>query len=237
MSSVVRKGCKDVWNAYMVEGATWDYSDIPLCPTTAEKAPARLISYTKARALVNKALKRGRTDFHINAFVHFYLDDYRFVGKSKGFWNCPEEAIRVIKMCDGMITPDFSTYADFPDPIKRDATYKMRAFGFYASTKGVAVINNVRWGTCESWKYCFSGIALSSIVAIGTVASDIRRLDNRPLFEAGLMQMVETLKPKVIIVYGSANNDCFDRLAQSGIEIVSFPSERSESFKRVDCDE
>lgn len=78
---------------------------------------------------------------------------------------------------------------------------------------------------------------MSSIVAIGTVASDIRRLDNRPLFEAGLMQMVETLKPKVIIVYGSANNDCFDRLAQSGIEIVSFPSERSESFKRVDCDE
>ena len=29
-----RPGCKDIWNAFMVDGATFGKYDIPLCPTT-----------------------------------------------------------------------------------------------------------------------------------------------------------------------------------------------------------
>ena len=36
-----RSGCKDVWNAYMCEGAHFSRNDIPLCPTTAQAKSLR----------------------------------------------------------------------------------------------------------------------------------------------------------------------------------------------------
>ena len=40
----------------------------------------------------------------------------------------------------------------------------------------IAVINNVRWGTFETYDYCFEGISSESVVAIGTVGGSPRRL-------------------------------------------------------------
>lgn len=237
MSNAARKGCRDIWNSYMVKGASWDKGDIPFCPTTACAPPEKLISFSRAKTLCNKAKARGMDDFHIDAFVHFYIDDQKFAGPHNSIWSHPEGALEIISRCDGMITPDFSTYADFPDPIKRDATYKMRAFGYYAGTLGNEVVNNVRWGTPETWGYSFNGIEKCSLVAIGTVASSIRLLDNRPLFEEGLHAMVETLSPKAIIVYGSANNKQLAKLHEQGIEVIAFPSETSIAFKKVMQDE
>lgn len=216
----------------MVEGATWSDHDIPYCPTTAKEPPKNLISFKKAKTLCNEAKARGISDYHIDAFVHFYLDDQNFVGKRKSIWSNPEEAISVVRHCDGLITPDFSTYADFPDPIKRDATYKMRAFGFFMASQGFEVINNVRWGTSETWEYCFDGIPEHSIIAIGTIASDIRRIDNRPLFEGGFTEMVKRIKPRTIVFYGSANNHCIKELERNGIEIIAFPSETECAYKK-----
>ena len=96
---------------------------------------------------------------------------------------------------------------------------------------GISVINNVRWGTEETWEYCFDGIPYNSIVAIGTVASGIKKLDNRPDFETGLFKMVEVLNPLTIIVYGSANYNCFKKLSDMGIQIISFPSDTSLAFE------
>lgn len=51
----------------------------------------------------------------------------------------------------------------------------MLSFGRWISQFGIPVINNVRWGTEETWEYCFDGIPYNSIVAIGTVASGINK--------------------------------------------------------------
>lgn len=42
--------------------------------------------------------------------------------------------------------------------------------------------------------------------------------------------MVEVLHPHTIIVYGSANYACFDKLREQGIHIVSYPSKTNEAF-------
>lgn len=233
MADEKRKGCEDVWNAYMVEGAAWSAHDIPNCPTTAASPPDRLISYSEAKRLCNKARRQRISSFQINAYVHFYLDDQKFVGDRTGIWKHPELALEIVRKCAGMITPDFSTYADFPDPIKREATYKMRAFGFYAGRRGINVINNVRWGTSASWEYCFDGIPQRSIVAIGTVASDIWKVDNRPLFEEGLSCMIETLRPKTIVVYGSARNKRLEQLRSNGIKVLAFPSQANIAHRKA----
>ncbi len=61
-----------MWNALMVKGAKFSESNIPFCPTTAEEIPRELISYTEARAIYNRRMKRGDKNFFVNAFVHFY---------------------------------------------------------------------------------------------------------------------------------------------------------------------
>jgi hypothetical protein len=106
----------------------------------------------------------------------------------------------------------------------------MRAYGRWLAVNGIPIINNVRWGTVETWEYCFDGIPYNSIVAIGTVASGIDRVENRPLFEDGLYEMVRLLQPHSIIVYGSSKYVFFDKLREQGINIVTFPSKTSLAF-------
>ena len=227
----IRNGCTDMWNAFMVEGA--DYvlgSDIPICPCTAKDIPKKLISYVDAKHL-HKINYKENPDYHIDAFIHFYIDDQKFDGPQSSVWLYPYKALEILSHFSGVITVDFSTNADFPDPIKRYNTYRMRAIGRWFGTNGISVINNVRWGTEETWDYCFDGIPYNSMVAIGTVASGIHKLENRPDFENGLFKMLERLKPHTIIVYGSANYDCFRELADKGILIIPFPSDTSLAFK------
>ena len=162
----------------------------------------------------------------MNVFVHFYIDDQKFDGKRSGIWFDYIKAIEILQHFAGIITPDFSTYADFPEPLKIYNTYRMRAFGYwYGTLLGNAVINNVRWGTEETFKYCFDGIEKNSIVAIGTVASNLRNFADLKIFSAGFEKMLEMLSPHTIIVYGSDKYPCFDKV-RDRIKIVRFRSQK-----------
>ncbi|MDO4393734.1 MAG: DUF4417 domain-containing protein [Bacillota bacterium] len=228
-----RNGCVDMWNAFMVKEAEFERgSDIPTCTCTDARVPLQLISYEDAKAIYKQKLYAGMPDFFVNAYIHFYIDDQKFDGKRSSIWLYPDKALEAIRHFAGIITPDFSTNADFPDPIKRYNTYRMRAFGCWMNQLGIPVINNVRWGTLETWSYCFDGIPQSGIVSIGTVASSIKLLSVRPNFEIGLFKMVKTLKPHTIIIYGSDKYPFFDKLKEEGINIIAFPSKTSEAFAR-----
>lgn len=230
-NSDIRKGCQDMWNAFMLKGAEYTLeSDLPICPCTAKEVPKRLISFPEAKHVFRNTIKTN-PDFHVDAFVHFYTDDQKFDGPQSGIWARPMEALEIICHFSGVITPDFSTNADFPDGLKRYNTLRMRQFGYWLTTEGIEVINNVRWGTEETWDYCFDSIPYNSMVAIGTVASGIRMLENRPDFEIGLFKMVEYLNPHTIIIYGSGNYDCFKKLEEIGIRIVVFPSETNLAYQ------
>jgi len=225
-----RNGLQDVWNAFMLRGAKYSPNDIPLCPTTAAILPTRLISFDDAKTIHKKEMRCGNTDYHVDAFIHFFIDDQKFDGKRSSIWLYPEKALEIIRHFSGIIAPDFSTYADFPEPLKLWNFFRMNAFGYWTGSIGIPTISNSRWGTEETWRYCFDGNPKNSMIAIGTVASGIHLLKNRPLFETGLFKMVDVLHPHTIIVYGSANYSCFDKLREQGIRIVSFPSKTSEAF-------
>ncbi len=214
----------------MADGATFSPNDIPFCPTTAESIPSALISYSKAKTIVGKHLKSGETNFFSNAFVHFYIDDQKFDGNIGGIWKAPQRALKILRHFAGIITPDFSTYLDFPFPLKIYNTYRMRTFGYwYGTLLGNAVINNVRWGTDETFSYCFDGIEQTGIVSIGTVASGLRHAHNREIFEAGFFKMLDVLKPSSIIVYGSDRYPWFDSVRRD-IQVVAFQSETAQAL-------
>ena len=229
----IRKGIKDVWwRPYMVSGADFSRSgyDIPYCPTTAVCIPCMIITYDEAKRIYRQQLRNGHKDFLHMAYVCFYEDDHEFDSKN-GIWFNTSCAYRILCHFAGIITPDFSTYQDFPVPLKYWNTYRMRAFGYwYGMICGHAVINNVRWGTPETYNYCFDGIPKNSIVAIGTVGGSPQKRIDRKRFEEGLFEMVNRLSPHTIIVYGSANYKCFKELEKQGITILAYPSRKNKLF-------
>lgn len=226
-----RPGCKDIWNAYMCEGISYGVYDIPFCPTTAVELPKAMVSWDEAKAIYKKNIAARRTDFYIDAFVCWYIDDYKFDGP-RGIWHDSKSALKVLRHFAGAISPDFSTYQDFPEPLKIYNTYRMRVYGYWLGINGIPVINNVRWGTPESYRYCFEGIPSNSIVAIGTCGGSPRKHEDRKRFEDGLDELVRVLQPTTIIVYGSANYPCFENLMKQGIQIISFSSRTANSFER-----
>lgn len=229
-TSAVRPGCKDIWNAFMVEGAIFGKHDIPFCPTTATCLPKQMVTWEEAKQLHKKHLSNGEHDYHEDAFVNWYLDDYKFDG-AHGIWHDYNQVLKILCHFSGAITPDFSTYQDFPEAVKAYATYRMRAYGFWLGKKGIPIINNIRWGTDETFDYCFEGVPTNSIIAIGTVGGGPRKLADRSRFERGLFKMVEVLKPHTILIYGSGNGDCFDTLRKMGITIISFQSRTAKVYE------
>ena len=232
-----RAGLADMWNAYMVENAIFSEHDIPLCLTTATNCPHELIGYDEAKSIHKRMLRKQKLDYHISAFIHFYIDDSKFDGKRTSFWLYPDKVLEIISHFDGIIVPDPSTYADFPDPLKRWNYYRMNAFGFWVASKGYQVISNVRWNTPDTWNYCFDGNPHNSMLSLGTVASSLKYKLNYEPFAAGLMKMYETLHPHTLIVYGSSNYPCFEELKALGVNIVTFKSKTCEYYERKKSDE
>ncbi|MCQ2551104.1 MAG: DUF4417 domain-containing protein [Clostridia bacterium] len=232
-NKIIRSGCKDVWNAFMAEGAQFCEYDIPFCPTTATNLPSDIITWEEAQHIYSQSMKAKRKDFKVDAFVCFYIDDEKF-DKSyyqSNIWVYPKRALKILRHFSGIITPDYSTYQDFPEAIKIYATYRMRLLGYWFGQNGINVINNVRWGSSETYRYCFLGIPQHSIVAIGTVGGSPKKIVDRKRFECGLIKMIDTLHPHTIIVYGSANYPCFNVLKSSGIRILSFKGSTAKYFE------
>lgn len=128
MGNSKRVAQKDIWKGSMAKGAVFSPNDIPFCPTTSKNLPTDIITWTEAITIYNKE-KRKNPAFFFQSYISFYEDDYKFDGPN-GIWRNNEKLLQVAKHFEGVITPDFSTYQDFPDPIKRYATYRMRLLGF-----------------------------------------------------------------------------------------------------------
>lgn len=215
-----RAGCKDIWNAFMVQNANYSQNDIPFCPTTASSIPTSVIGYDEINTSDNTA-----------SYVHFYTDDYKFDDKN-GIWKNPKEALQTLKRFAGVITPDFSTYQDMPEPLKVYNTYRMRAFGYWLAAQNIPVINNVRWGTSETYRYCFDGLPQHSMLAIGTVASGLRKKKNWARFQNGFWEMIRRLRPHTLIIYGSSHYFWFDEARKQGITIIPFKSKTALAYEK-----
>ena len=79
----IRKGCKDIWNAFMVRKAKFCKYDIPYCPTTVVELPKEIVTWEEAKQIYKESLSSKKKDFLYDAFVCFYIDDYKF-DSSKG---------------------------------------------------------------------------------------------------------------------------------------------------------
>ena len=227
-----RPGIVDMWwGSEMVRGCSdWDSDGIPFCRTEREEIPEGMVTYSEARGIVSSESRRGNGRFVSRDYVCFYEDDHRFDGRN-GIWFEYGRALEVLAHFRGVVTPDFSLCPDFPKKLKEWNVYRSRAFGRLCMSRGINVVNNVRWDD-EISDICLRGIPKGGMICIGAVASGLRRKASRGRFELQLMRTIERLKPHTILVYGSVGYGCFDTLWTSGIRIVRYPSRRNRRLDR-----
>jgi hypothetical protein len=226
-----RAGATDLWNAQLYIGAEWTSLDNPKVRCTATKPPNATISWRIAKQIHRKQLNANDRDYHVSAFIHCCTDDQKFDGEREGIWKKWEFFYEVASHFDGITGIDFSTNADFPEPFKRYQFHRMRAIEHGAIQRNIPVIPNARWGTTETWSYCFDALPETSMLFIGTVGSGLGNIENRPLFEAGLRELIKQKAPHEIVVLGSANYSIFEEVKAHGIAIHQLDGETNIYFK------
>ena len=145
-----------------------------------------------------KELIPYRVDSNRNGTAHFFLDDYRF----ERCWRKPDSQIEELKKYDGVLSPDFSMYTNYPQAMQIWQVYRNRWCACYWQSLGIKVIPTISWSDEESFKYCFLGVQKGSTVAIGTVGV-LNDEYAKTLFMQGFKEMLKQLEPKEILIYGN----------------------------------
>ncbi len=212
-----RKGCKDVFNAFLVTLARYaGLFEFP-CILPTYGVPNKLIAFSKAISCKE-----------YNQWVHFFEDDFLF----ERLWRNPKKYLNILKQFNGVILPDFSLYRDMPFVMQLWNIYRSRAIGHWLQRNGVKVIPNLRYGDRRTYRICCDGIAERCVIAVGSHGT-FRHIEDKRIFLEGLDVVVKRLKPTVIVIYGSAPEKYFSKYKEMGVQVVAFESDYAASHKEV----
>lgn len=176
--------------------------------------PKNLISFDNA--ICNK---------NLTGWVHFFIHDSRFFR----ILNDPWRYFQFLSKFEGVISPDFSVFWEYPIYRQLQSIALSRELGAWMQRNGIPVIPCVRWGKENTYNFAFDGIEPGGTIAVGTVGA-MREKQSRNVFENGFEPMLEALFPKRIIVYGSRRSSVFDNAEADGIEIIQFDSNTAKAF-------
>jgi hypothetical protein len=99
---------------------------------------------------------RGNCSNTDQKVVHFFLDDYQFYS----LWRNPDRYVDKLSKFRYVLTPDFSTYTDFPKAIQIYNHYRKHWVGAYLQEYGCRVIPTISWSTPDSLIFLQSGILI-----------------------------------------------------------------------------
>ena len=154
--------------------------------------------------------------------VHFFVDDYQF----NRLWTDIDRYIPMLSQFRYVMSPDFSTYTDFPKAIQIYNHYRKHWVGAYLQEAGIQVIPTISWSTPDSFEWCFDGEPEGATVAVSSVGC-MNSKEKKALFLAGYTEMVRRLQPETIIFYGSVPDECMGNI----VRVRAF----SDKFKEAKC--
>ena len=134
--------------------------------------------------------------------VHFYIDDYQF----ERVWNAPWRYSKTFNEFGAVMSPDFSTYLDFPKAVRVFNHYRRHWCGAYWQAMGATVIPTIEWGLPEDYDWCFDGEPEGGIVAVSNVGI-MRDKELRTNYMRGYKEMLTRLQPKEVLMFGHIFDD------------------------------
>lgn len=141
--------------------------------------------------------------------VHFFLDDYQFCR----LWSNIDRYIPMLQRFRYVMSPDFSTYTDFPKVMQIYNHYRKHWCAAYMQEAGIQVIPTISWSTPDSYDWCFDGEPEGGTVAVSSVGC-MNSKEKKALFLAGDEEMVRRLQPETIIFYGSVPEECMGNIVR-----------------------
>lgn len=141
--------------------------------------------------------------------VHFFIDDYQFAR----LWTQPDTYLPLLQRFPAVMTPDFSTYTDFPVAIQLYNHYRKHWLGAYWQYEGMLVIPTISWSDHRSYDWCFDGEPVGGCVAVSAVGTQMAAAQKQ-LFIDGYREMMGRLKPSKIIFYGDVPDECYGNIVQ-----------------------
>ncbi|MCR4581671.1 MAG: DUF4417 domain-containing protein [Bacilli bacterium] len=204
----------DVFHSYLVWSATYAGEEEFPCIKSCNEIPNKLVPFSEA-------IKKDYKDF--DCWVCFYELDYLFIR----FWNNPKKYLPRLKKFRGVISPDFSLYANMPLVMQKYHIYMSRALANWLIENGVKVIPNVRLGDERSYKFAFNGLYKGDIISIGTIGTTQDKTERKLIVNA-INKTIEVLEPNDVVIYGSLPKETED--ANPG---VHFHVYESYTFKKL----
>lgn len=144
-----------------------------------------------------------------NKGVHCFVDDYQM----NRLWNNIDRYVDMLRQFRYVMSPDFSTYTDFPKVIQIYNHYRKHWVGAYLQENGVNVIPTISWSTLDSFEWCFDGEPVGGVVAVSSVGAANSKVKKK-LFLAGYNEMMERLWPETILFYGKVPKECEGNIIQ-----------------------
>jgi len=175
-----------------------DRFDIPFILDQEMEVPKFLGEYTN-----------NKIDDWSDGAMHFYLDDARF----NAVWSNPIKAFERMKRfgVNTILTPDFSTYTDYPQVMQMWNVYRNRVCGAYWQHLGMNVIPTIGWSDEFSYDYSFLGVPQGSIVSVSTVGMmrvNSKEINN--LWLQGYKEMIRVIQPRLVLCYGNLDKRYLD---------------------------
>ncbi|MBS6645873.1 MAG: DUF4417 domain-containing protein [Clostridiaceae bacterium] len=135
--------------------------------------------------------------------VHFFVDDYQFIR----LWNNIDRYLELLSQFKYVLTPDFSTYTDFPMAVQIYNHYRKHWIGAYLQENDIQVIPTISWSTEESFKWCFDGEPVHSVMAVSSIGTQNSN-ERKRLFLNGYNKMLEVLEPTTVLFFGDIPSEC-----------------------------
>lgn len=173
-------------NIHLINECTLSDGGFPQVPSFSGPLPGVFVGFNYINQKTDD--KRG---------LHFYVDDYQF----ERLWRSPELYLHALSRFSCIISPDFSMYIDMPQPMKIWNTFRNRFFAAWWQTRGLNVIPNVSWADPDSYKYCFEGLPVASIIAVNSMGVCKNSL-SKYLWRKGYDEALSRLNPTMVLRYG-----------------------------------
>lgn len=170
---------------------------------------------------------RGRASEPSQSAIHFYRDDWKFDALVEN----PLSWVYKLMEFGYVLTPDLSLGDEMPPWKRQERTCLSRAIGVIWQVRGLRVIPSLRWRSVEDLQFVMAGIAKQSTIAISNYGARLK-LSDRHIFRSGSEEILETLKPKNVILYGSVDPN-LQSLFESRTNLHTFksPIDVQRSFK------
>ncbi len=171
----------------------------------------------------NPLTKRGGKKIS-HCWIHFNIDDRFF----EDVWSQRTKILSVGQRFDGMLSTTYSIYEVQPYAMNLWNTYRNRWVTKFMQYHKINTIPCVLWADVSTYEYSFSALPKNSTLEISTVGTRIRA--NRKLFCDGFGEMIKTLSPNRLLVYGEYFPLTFTDYVE---EVKIIPSDWAKKRERV----